>query len=136
MSKLNYLHKVLNQTLKNGVSQTHEEVIIDGSKGITIKLYTKSGDSVERISISGKDDNFTMRVQSGEKKTEKTLTKEELMDELKKNKLLKFAADFAKTQKGGRLLGGRKTSKKVSKKSSKKVSKKGSKKSSKRTSKK
>ena len=32
---------------------------------------------------------------------EKTLTKSELLDELKSNKKLKFATDYTKTQKGG-----------------------------------
>lgn len=132
MSNLKYLHKVLNQTLKNGVAETHEEVIIDGQKGVTVKLFHKDADGIERITISGKDDSFVMRTQSGEKKDEKTLTKDEMLKELSKNKMLKFAADFAKTQKGGRLFGGRKLSKRSSKKSSKRTSKKSSKRTSKK----
>ena len=128
MSNLKYLHKVLNQTLKNGVSETYEESIIDGPRGVTIKLYKKDTKGVERILITGKDDKFTMKIKKGDKEEEKTLSKDELLSELNTNKSLKFAAEFAKTQKGGKLFGGKKsskrTSKKVSKKSSKKLSKK------------
>jgi hypothetical protein len=136
MSKLTYLHKVLNQTLKNGVSETYEESIIDGPRGVSIKLYKKDANGVERVLISGKDDKFTMKTKKGDKEEEKTLTKDDLLSELSKNKSLKFASEFAKTQKGGKLFGGKKVSKKSSKKVSKKASKKVSKKASKKHSKK
>lgn len=137
MSNLKYLHKVLNQSLKDGVAETYEETIIDGPKGVTVKMYKKDASGVDRISINGSGDKFVMRTKKGDKEDEKTLTKDELMAELNKNKSLKFAAEFAKTQKGGKMFGGKKSSKKaVSKKSSKKVvSKKSSKKSSKKGSK-
>ena len=141
MSNLKYLHKVLNQSLKDGVAETYEETIIDGPKGVTVKMYKKDASGVERISINGSGEKFVMKTKKGDKEDEKTLTKEELMAELNKNKSLKFAAEFAKTQKGGVVFGGKKSSKKsskkaVSKKSSKKVvSKKSSKKSSKKGSK-
>jgi hypothetical protein len=140
MSNLTYLHKVLNQSLKDGVAETYEESIIDGPRGVSIKLYKKDANGIERVVITGKDDKFTMKTKKGDKEDEKTLTKDELLSELSKNKSLKFAAEFAKTQKGGKLFGGKKSakkgSKKVSKKGSKKASKKGSKKASKKTSKK
>jgi hypothetical protein len=136
MSNLKYLHKVLTQSLKDGVAETHEELIVDGPKGITIKLYKKKDDVVEKIMIMGKDDKFTLKTQKGDAKDSKDLTRSELLAELSKNKSLKFAAEFAKTQKGGQLLGGRKTSKKASKKASKKVAKPTSKKVSKKSSKK
>jgi hypothetical protein len=144
MSKLTYLHKVMNQSLKDGEVTTYEEEIIDGPKGITVKLYSKSNGVMERIRISGKDDKYVMKVTEGDKTEETHLNKKELMEELKKNKKLKFAADFAKTQKGGSWLNragsskkGSKSSKKGSMKSmgSKKAPKKGSKKGSKRGSK-
>ena len=47
MSKLNYLHKVINQSLKDGEVSTYEEVILDGPKGITIKMYSKDKKGVK-----------------------------------------------------------------------------------------
>jgi len=101
MSKLNYLHKVMNQTLKDGVVSTYEEIILDGPKGITIKYFNKTGKESDKIKIVGKGDKFEMSTQEGDKKDKKVLTKDELMTELKKNKKLKFAIEFTKTQKGG-----------------------------------
>jgi hypothetical protein len=118
---LNYLHKVVQQSVKDGKASTLEEIVVDGPKGLSVKYFSKSGDDADKIVIYGKDDTYKMK--SGD--VEKTLTKSELLDELKSNKKLKFAADYAKTQKGGSLTGGAK--KKSSKKSSKKGSKKGSK---------
>ena len=125
MSNLTFLHKVLNQHMKNGEVTTYEEVIMDGPKGITVKLYSKDKNGVERISINGKDDKFTMRTIDGDKKNEVILDRDGLINELKKNKNLKFAAEFLKTQKGGEWLG---RPKRASKKGSKKASRKGSRK--------
>jgi len=133
---LKYLHRVVNETLKNGVKEAYEEFIIQGEKGVTIKMFKKDADGMERIVISGKDDKYKMKTQKGDKKDEKDLSLKEMLAELKSNKALKFAAEFAKTQKGGKLFGGNKMSKKSSKTASKKTSKKASKKASKRTSKK
>ena len=132
MSNLKYLHKVLNQTLKNGVSETYEESIIDGPRGVTIKLFKKDAKGVERILISGKDDKFTMKTKKGDKEEEYMLSKNEFLSVLNTNKSLKFASEFAKTQKGGKLFGGKKSSKRTSKKGSKNTSKKGSKRGSKK----
>ena len=133
---LKFLHKVLNESLKNGVREAYEEQIIEGPRGITIKLFKKDADGVEKILITGKEDNYKMRTQKGEKKDEKDLNLKDMLAELKGNKLLKFAAEFAKTQKGGKLFGGKRSSKKASKTASKKTSKRSSKRTSKRTSKK
>lgn len=142
MSDLKFLHKVKNQFLKNGVVETYEEEIIDGAKGIRIHFFKKDAKGVERINIYGKDGEFVMDVMKDDKNDKKTITLAELKAELSKNKNLKFAADFAKSVKGGRLmnktLGGRKSSKRTSvkRKSSKRVSRKSSKRNSKRNSKK
>ena len=125
---LTYLHKVVQQSVKDGKSSTLEEIVVDGPKGLSVKYFSKTGDDVDKIVIYGKDDSFTMKTADGEK----TFTKAELLDELKSNKKLKFATDYAKTQKGGAiqvLEGGakKKSSKKSSKKGSKKSSKKGAK---------
>jgi topoisomerase IA-like protein len=134
MSNLKFLHKVENRSFKDGVSKIHEESIVDGQRGISIKFFKKDDSGVERIHINGKDNKYVMKTRKGDKTDEKVLTKDELLAELNKNKSLKFAAEFAKTQKGGRIFGGKKSSKKMSK-SSKKTSKKMSKKSSKKVSK-
>lgn len=146
MVDLTYLHNVINKTLANGVINTYEELIKEGPKGLVIKLYNKVGDKVEKLVLAGKGDSYTLKSNLNGTKEEKTLTKREMLDELSKNKKLKFASDFLKTQKGGALLKRiahsmsrtkpKKTSKKDSKKSSKKASKKISRKSSKKTSKK
>ena len=133
---LKYLHRVVNESLKNGIKETYEEFIIQGEKGVTIKMFKKDANGMERIIISGKDDKYKMKTQKGDKKDEKELTLKEMLAELKSNKTLKFAAEFAKTQKGGKLFGGKKMSKKSSKTASKKTSKKSSKKVSKKSSKK
>ena len=135
---LKYLHKILNESLKNGVREAYEEQIIEGPRGITIKMFKKDADGVERILIVGKDDKYKMKTQKGEKRDEKELTLKEMLSEIKNNKSLKFAAEFSKTQKGGKLFGGKppkRSSKTVSKKSSKRVSKRVSKRNSKRGSK-
>lgn len=104
MSGLIQLHKVLNQTLKNGEVNTYEEVIIEGKDGIKIHYFNKDSKNTEKITIKtvkGKVDEFEMVTQDGDKKDKKIISKQELLDEIKKNKKLKFASDFAKTQKGG-----------------------------------
>ena len=133
-SKLNYLYQNTQKSVKDDKVEVLEEIVVDGPRGLKINYYMKSGNTVEKIVIFGKDDSFKMKSVDGEK----TLTKTELLNEIKSNKKLKFASEFAKTQKGGNVMtgGAKKSSKKGSKKTSKKVSKKSSKKGSKKTSKK
>lgn len=141
MVDLTYLHNVVNKTLSNGVINTYEELIKEGPKGLVIKLYNKVGDKIEKLVLAGKGDSYTLKSNLNGTKEEKTLTKREMLDELSKNKKLKFASDFLKTQKGGALLKriahpmSRSKSKKASKKASKKDSKKPVKKTSKKSSK-
>ena len=89
MSNLTYLHKVINQSVKNGEAVTYEETIKDGPKGITVIYFSKSKSGVEKISITGKDDKFLMKTIDGDKKDEKHINKKELLEELKKNKKLR-----------------------------------------------
>ena len=132
---LTFLHKKVEQSVKDGNANTYEESIIDGQKGLSIKYFSKSGDKVDKVIIYGKDNAFKMKSADGEK----DLTKADLLKELNSNKKLKFAVEYAKSQKGGNgngeeeedvkenfviQEGGAKKSKKVSKKSSKKGSKK------------
>lgn len=102
MSKLNFLHDVKNRFIKDDKVQVDEEYIIDGPNGLTIKYYHKEGTESEKITISGKDDNYKMVVISGGDKKETSLSKSDLAKEIGKNKKLGFAKDFLKTQKGGR----------------------------------
>jgi hypothetical protein len=106
-SQLTYLHKVLNQSLKNGVVSTYEEKIIDGPRGVTILYFRKVGKNEEKIKIIGKDNEFKMTTTIGDNKNDETLSKDDLLKILKKNDNLKFAIDFAKTQKGGMWLDGK-----------------------------
>jgi len=124
-SKLNYLYQNTQKSVKDDKVEVLEEIVVDGPRGLKINYYMKSGNTVEKIVIFGKDDSFKMKSVDGEK----TLTKTELLNEIKSNKKLKFASEFAKTQKGGNVMtgGAKKSSKKGSKKTSKKVSKKSSK---------
>ena len=46
---LTYLHKVLEQSVKDGKSFTHEESVIHGPRGLSIKYYSKKDDDVEKI---------------------------------------------------------------------------------------
>jgi len=128
---LTYLHKVLEQSVKDGKSFTHEESVVHGPRGLTIKYYSKKDDDVEKIVIYSKDGSFVMKSNGGEK----TLSKDELIKELDSNKKLKFALAYVKTSKASLSRSIKKASKKTSKRTSKRKSKK-SKKSSKRKSKK
>ncbi len=125
---LTYLHKVLEQSVKDGKSFTHEESVIHGPRGLTIKYYSKKDDDVEKIVIYSKDGSFIMKTDKGEK----TLSKDDLIKELDSNKKLKFALAYVKTSKASLS----RTIKRASKKTSKRTSKKTSKRTSKKTSKK
>jgi hypothetical protein len=127
---LTYLHKVLEQSVKDGKSFTHEESVIHGPRGLTIKYYSKKDDDVEKIVIYSKDGSFVMKSDGGEK----TLSKDELIKELESNKKLKFALAYVKTSKASLSRSIKRASKKTSKKT-KRTSKK-TKRTSKRTSKK
>lgn len=130
-SSLTFLHKVLEESIKDGKKATHEEQVIHGSKGLTIKFYHKKDNKVEKISIRSEGDEYKMTHQDGDKKEEKTLSKKEMIDVVSKNKDLAFAKEYvSKHMKGGYRHMSRKSSRKASKKASKKASRKHSKKSS------
>lgn len=124
-NKVKFLHEVATKEISGDKKIIHEEYIIDGEKGLMIKYYHKEGDAIEKIVIMKKGDQYSVRVTKGDKDKmeESNMSKDELMKMLGKHKGMKFAADFLKSQKGGK-----KASKKASKKSSKKASKKSSKK--------
>jgi hypothetical protein len=127
-SDVTFLHSSVSTSIVNGKKVTHEEFVIHGSKGLTFKYYHKDEKGIEKISgHQNADGTFSLTTVSGEKKDSKTVTKDELLKEIGKNKDLKFAVEYLKSQKGGKR-SSRKGSKKGSIKSSKKSSKKGSRK--------
>lgn len=133
-----YLHEHTIKNLEDNFVIQTEEYIVDGEKGIKIKYFhiDKSGRK-KIVILSNRDGTFIMKTDIKGKTSEKTLSKQELIKEIKDDKDLAFVNDFIKTIRGGEWLNARsKGRKKSSKKSSKKHSKKTSKKRSKKTSKK
>lgn len=113
----------------------NEQQVIVGDKGISFKYYHKKGN--KKVKIIGKeqdDGSFLLITIDGDKKEQKTLSKKELIDYIKKDEQLAFALNSIKAQKGGKR-GSRKGTRKASKKGSRKASRKGSRKGSKKGSK-
>jgi hypothetical protein len=130
--KVKYLHELKSKEIDGENVFVHEEYIIHGEKGLLIKHYHKEkGKKVKHI-IKQDGENFKFIVDTDGKKDEKTMSKNDLLKEIGKEKYLKFAVDFLKSQKGGKYMEiSMERPKKGSKKSSKKRSiKKRSKKSS------
>jgi len=126
-SDITLLHDVRNVSVKDGIRKVHEEFVIQGDKGLKIKFYNKENDNINKIVITGKGDEYKMKTyKNKDPGNEETLTKTQLMDVLKKNKLLSFAKEQMKGGAITELSGGAKKygSKKVSSKkaSSKKAS--------------
>ena len=123
--KLIFLHDLKHRSIENDKKFTHEEFVIHGSKGLTIKYFHKDDKTSEKIVINERDGVYMMKSTVGEKHEEKELSKDELVDLLTKNKSLKFALGYVKGLKGSASLkrSTKKASKKASKKSSRKVKK-------------
>jgi hypothetical protein len=131
-SNLSFLHESRQTSIKNGKKVVHEEIIIDGPKGVTIKYFHNEDGQKEKINIIGRNGSFSVREIKNDQVTDNTMNIEDLKDFIKKNDKLKFVRDFAKTMTGGNLLfRARKGSKRGTKKGSKRGSKKGSKRGSK-----
>jgi uncharacterized protein YkuJ len=140
-SNLSFLHEKKFMDVKNGVVTMIEEVVRDGSKGISFKYFHKEGDKVVKIqayqTTPGGEFEYK-EMKDKEASTPEKLTLEKLIAKIDKKKELKFALDYlkgAKKQAGGYysyLNGGKRKSKKGSKKSSRKGSKKSSRKGSKK----
>lgn len=95
-------HHETYETLKGEFIVKHEEIIIDTPKGLKIKYYHVDKDGKEKVTIfRNKDGTFAFKIQSGGKEDQKTLSKDELVNEVKESKHLKFVLDFLKTQAGG-----------------------------------
>lgn len=92
-------------TINNGKKIIHEEYIIYGSKGLTIKFFHAEGDKkTKHIIRHEKDDKFIlMSTVDAKKYPAETMTKTELLDKINKDKNMKFAVDFLKKMAGGRL---------------------------------
>ena len=158
-SNWDYLHVKTAKEVKNGKVVIHEEEVKHKDGVLVFKLYKKSGDKIERY--HGKmnaDGTFTLTQGVKGDKESKTMSKTDLLKELKKHKDLEFAEKYlANLKQLSRLLhrprslpgseekpkrksrgrkGSRKSSKKASRKGSKKSSKKASRKGSKKSSKK
>ena len=111
--------------IKGQKSNVHEEYFVKGDRGVMIKYYHKDKDGIEKILIVGRDDKFILKTMNGDNTDEKTITKDELVKEVSKNKKLAFAKELINEVQLGGKKRSRKGSKKVSKKSSRKGSKKG-----------
>ena len=105
MSKIVKLHKVHQKEVKNSIITEHEESIIDGTKGLTFKVFDRKGDDKEKyLGKSNNDGTFDLiHIKNEEKNKMDKLSTQELLKELKKIKSLKFVVDYLETlkQKGG-----------------------------------
>lgn len=126
-SDIKYLHRSSYTHVEDGKVEVLDEQIIHGTKGLTFKLYKKSEGKVEKYTgFKNSDGTYTLKHKKGDKEETKTLTKEELVKELKGEKALAFVIDYIKKAK--ELKGGRRTSRKSSRKTSRKASRKSSRK--------
>jgi len=92
--KLIFLHDLKHRSIDNDKKMTHEEFVIHGSKGLTIKYFHKDDKTSEKIVISERDGKYMMKSTIGESHEEKELSKDELVDLLTKNKSLKCFCHF------------------------------------------
>ena len=99
-SGLKYLHKISTEEIKNGKKVTHEEKIVEGTKGFTAKYFHKEGNKSNKTIVLSKDSGkYLLKVNVNGEPKEMTLTKDELLSELKKRKELKYIHDYVKESK-------------------------------------
>lgn len=141
-------HEVKNYNRKGESNEEYaKELIIDGSRGLTISYSEKKkGKYLSKYIREKSDGTYDLTEKEGDKEKKEELTLTQLKAYVKKE--LKFASDYINKQRGTfsggsscncgseQCGGAKKASKKASKKSSKKLSKKSSKKSSRKSSKK
>lgn len=125
-----YLYQQSSKNLEGDFVVQREEYVVDGERGIKIKFFSINKSERKKVVIIKIKDSFLMKVSLNGKDTEKTLSQEDLLKEVKADKDLKFVLEFFKTQKGGKWMTER------AKSNSKRGSKRNSKRGSKRTSKK
>ena len=121
---LEFLHQ---QTSKSVVGDTvviHEESVVHGDKGLTIRFYHKEKGHKMKVLVVGKGTGEYVMKRSEDDKApvETKLSKSDLVKELKADKNLKFALEYVQSAKtlARSKAGSRKGSKKGSRKSSRK----------------
>lgn len=97
------------QQIKDGTRIVDEQYVIVGEKGIKIKYYCVKNDDIEKIVITGKDGEYTMKKTKDNNTVESKLNNKDLLNELKDSKL-KFAKDYIKDSLKGGSKGGAKRS--------------------------
>jgi hypothetical protein len=68
-----YLHEVSERKIIDGKKYVHEESVIHGDKGLTIKLYHKEGDKSVKVIVVKKAEGYLMKTMQDGKVEEKTL---------------------------------------------------------------
>jgi hypothetical protein len=97
-STLTFKHENVQSLLKDGVVTTLDEKILDGSTGMTFKLYSKKNDKILKIVGGSKGDKFYFNVTETGKDDIKldNITKKDVVDALKKYDNVKFILDYLK----------------------------------------
>ena len=99
-TNLTYLHKVHTAELKAGKMVKVEEELRDGPRGVSFKLFKKTGDKTEKYVAKQKEDGtFELYIVVGDKKDSQTLSKADLIKEIKKIKGLEFAIKYLASAK-------------------------------------
>lgn len=114
-----FLHKVATSKIEKGKKLIHEEELMDGDKGLTIKYFHKEDDNAVKIVIRQTGDEYKIMVTRGDQKEEQTVSKEDVVKYIKKDKNLSWAANYLSGKKIARSTGG-KWAKSGSKKGSRK----------------
>lgn len=129
---ITYLHKYNDTHIENNKKTVVEHAIFYGDKGLSMKCFTNDDGVTEKVSVMKKDnDTFVLKIAiNKDTPTEKEVTRDQLMKELK-DKKYKFITDFLKENKD-KNMDQTKSLKRTQQKGSKKGSKKSSKKSSKK----
>jgi len=125
---LTYYHAKSDKSFDGTDSSVHEEIIKLGPKGLFIKAYHKDKKEIYKISVSGSGGSYVLRTSKGKdsKVDEQTLSKADLIKEIKKNDKLNFALDFAEkfSSSISRAKGSKKGTRKGTKKGTKRRAKK------------
>src|SRR5271154_5585092 len=96
MSSVTLLHDVKSTSIVDGKKIVHEEYVIIGDKGLTIKYYHREGDETDKLVIYRKEGKYFLKTGSKDKQEEKEIDADELIKFIGKDKRLKFASDVLK----------------------------------------
>lgn len=104
-SNIEFLHEIKQSTIKDGKRVKHEEFIILGAKGLTIRFFHQEGDETVKHHITRNEDGtFTLKTTlNKEQVPAETLSKADLLKKIGKDKLMAFAVNFLKAMKGGNI---------------------------------